>query len=353
MGLLTKATNESAYLKAGFMGFPGSGKTFTASMLAIELAKEIGDKKPVAFFDTETGSDFVIQHFEKAGLDLLVAKRRSFVDLLTFMKEAEQIASVVIIDSISHVWTDLMEACKRRFKTARLEFHHWGPIKAEWNQFTEAYLNANVHAIICGRAGYEYEFQERDDDSGKKELIKTGTKMKAEGEFGYEPSLLVEMERVRDTALKIDIHRAHVLKDRWDRIDGRRFDDPKARDFWPAVEPLNIGGEHVGVRRGDDSADMFGDPDASRYEYQRQCEIEAEEIKNLFIKHNLDGQSGDAKRGRVLMLEKHFGTGAWTAITSLGLDKLQVGRQSLINELEPAPEGDDTVDFDADPEAKS
>jgi hypothetical protein len=43
--------------------------------------------------------------------------------------------------------------------------------------------------IICGRAGYEYDYFE--DDEGKKQLEKTGIKMKAETEMGFEPSLLV------------------------------------------------------------------------------------------------------------------------------------------------------------------
>jgi hypothetical protein len=47
---------------------------------------------------------------------------------------------------------------------------------------------------LCGRAGYEYDHEENED--GGKDLIKIGTKMKAEGEFGFEPSLVIEMERL-------------------------------------------------------------------------------------------------------------------------------------------------------------
>lgn len=61
-----------------------------------------------------------------------------------------------------------------------------------WAQFTETFLNSKAHIILCGRAGNTSEYQEK-EDGGKKELISTGTKMKAESEMGYEPSLLVEM----------------------------------------------------------------------------------------------------------------------------------------------------------------
>ena len=69
--------------------------------------------------------------------------------------------------------------------------------------------------IVCGRAGFEYDFQEKEDGSGRKELVKTGVKMKAESEFGYEPSLLVHMERASDLKDLSKVHReASILKDR-------------------------------------------------------------------------------------------------------------------------------------------
>lgn len=349
MTLLQPAVNQSAYLKAGFMGFAGSGKTYTATLLALEIAQRLGDKKPVAFFDTEAGSDYMIPRFEKAGVQLLVVKSRSFKDLLTFCTEAEQVASVAIVDSVSHVWTDLMEACKKRFRTQRLEFHHWGPIKSEWGQFTDAFLNSQLHMIVCGRAGHQYEYQDRDDGSGKKELITVGTKMRAESEFGFEPSLLIEMERVStgggDTASYS--RRAHVIKDRWDVIDGRTFENPTPADFWPAIEPLNIGGEQKAVAAGSDSAELFDDPDTSRYEYKRQCEIVAEEIKALFMRLGLDGTAAGVKKERVQILEDTFGTASWTAITSMSLDELQGGYQALLSRLDPQPP-EDAAD-EADP----
>jgi hypothetical protein len=73
-----------------------------------------------------------------------------------------------------------------------LEFQDYGAIKPMWAQFTETFLNSKAHIILCGRAGNTSEYQEK-EDGGKKELISTGTKMKAESEMGYEPSLLVEM----------------------------------------------------------------------------------------------------------------------------------------------------------------
>src|SRR6185312_2013608 len=100
----------------GFMGKPGSGKTLTASLFALGLVRHlraIGSPladKPVFYYDTEGGSDFVIDHFNNVGVDLHQAKTRLFADLVKAVEIAEQQASVLIIDSITHPWQELQES---------------------------------------------------------------------------------------------------------------------------------------------------------------------------------------------------------------------------------------------------
>src|SRR5439155_21590247 len=54
------------------------------------------------------------------------------------------------------------------------------------------------------------------DDAGKKQLEKTDITMKAESEMGYDPSLLVLMERETDMETMHVSHVATRLKDRSD-----------------------------------------------------------------------------------------------------------------------------------------
>src|SRR5262249_27529377 len=141
--------------------------------------------------------------------------------------------SVALVDSITHPWRELCDAYlasvnekRKQFgKRAqmRLEFQDWNVLKPRWAKWTDFYLNSPLHVIICGRAGWEYESQDRDDGSGKKEQVKSGIKMKTESEFGFEPSLLVEMQREQD----IDgdhriVRNAIVLGDRFSVIDGKK-----------------------------------------------------------------------------------------------------------------------------------
>jgi hypothetical protein len=168
MALFTPATNTQAFLKAGLMGFAGSGKTYTATKLAIGLVQLMKDlkmplgEKPALFLDTETGSDWVAPQFVEAGIPLHAAKTRAFVDLKEALREAEQDASVLLIDSITHFWRDLTESYARKKNRQRgLEFQDWAVLKQQWGEFTDLFVNSNLHIILCGRAGYEYDFFEQ------------------------------------------------------------------------------------------------------------------------------------------------------------------------------------------------
>lgn len=325
---LKPAVNEQAYLKCGLLGFPGSGKTFTATQIAIGLHKHIESKKPVSFLDTETGSDFVLPLFNKAKIKLLVAKSRAFVDLLDISREAEIESDILVIDSISHFWTDLMESFKKKKGLDRLLFQHWGPIKQEWRAFTDFYVNSKLHIIVCGRAGWEYDFQE--DSEGVKELIKTGTRMKTEGEMAYEPSLLLEMEKVRMGEGKVGqsfVNRCWVLKDRFDMINSKYFDKPSFKDFLPHIELLNIGGKHFGVDTEKDSTGLFEGKESRSEEFKKQ-KIFLDEIQNELVL-KWPSQSTADKKMKIETLRSIFGTGSWTAIEGMKSSVLEEGLKKI------------------------
>lgn len=339
MSLLKKAVNEQAFLKAGLLGFPGSGKTYTASHLAIGIAKSVaGANKPVAFFDTETGSDFLIKRFEIEGVELMVAKSQAFRDLLTVGQEAQGACSVLIVDSITHVWRELCEAYRRRKRVNRLEFQHWAEIKQEWSAWTTFYLNSRLHIFVLGRAGYEYDYEEN-ENTGKKELVKSGTKMRVEGEFGFEPSLLVEMERVNkgSEAGAGYYHRAHILKDRTDTINGRAFDFEKPADtyrpgdwaatltpFQPVFDALNLGGTHVGVDATRTSDEMFESDNGSLARRATKVRIALETVETTLVML-WPGQDQKSKALKLAAVEAVFGERSWLAVEKKSLEALEAG----------------------------
>lgn len=153
-----------AFAKVGIYGSAGSGKTRTATEIAIGLHKAIGSNKPIVVFDTEPAFSFMLPIFEQAGIELLVAdESRALIDLMKFIDEAEKISNVAIIDSITHIWRDAQDSDLKKVNMQRkgkgqraiqaLEFHHWKPIKAAWAEFTDRFLSSKIHVIVCGRAG--------------------------------------------------------------------------------------------------------------------------------------------------------------------------------------------------------
>jgi hypothetical protein len=334
MSMLKKAENQTAYGKVGLYGDAGSGKTFTASCIAIGLHKFAKCTKPIAFFDTEPALSYVLPLFKAAEIDVLCYESRSLSDLMKFMNEAEKECSIVIIDSITHIWRDVQKSYidklnetrknQRKHPLQKLELQHWGAIKDVWAQFTDKYLSSKVHVILCGRMSSIYEYQ-LNDSTGKKELITNGTKMATEKELGYEPSLLIEMIKHRENGKLIN--RALIEKDRYNFLNGDEIDftPHKGVDLnnimnvfeklKPHFHHLNLSGKHFDSLNQKDSQDLY--PDLSENEWpseQRERTILAEEIQGIIVKY-YPGQTAAEKQCKADLLEKFFNTRSWTKIS--------------------------------------
>lgn len=353
MSMLKPATQRAAYAKIGLYGEAGAGKTHTAAKFAVGLHKYAKLTKPVGMFDTEPAAGYIMPLFEKAGIEFLVYdESRALIDLQAFVDEAERECSIVIVDSITHVWRDATDSYLRKVNVRlreqnrkaiyQLEFHHWRPIKAAWASFTDRFLSSHLHMIVCGRAGSIYTYQDRDDGSGKKELIQEGTRMATEKEMGYEPSLLIEMLKVRDGGRIINT--ALVEKDRADKLNGHEIRMPTFESILPHIECLDLGGEHHGSMDARDSQDMYsGDEAGSTFDQEKRRRVViCEEIVGEFVRFGIDGTSKDAKKQRLAILEKIFSTRSWEAVSNMESGKLRGGldilREVLAKEFCPVPE---------------
>jgi len=345
MGLLSEAKMEQSAAKIGVYGPQGSGKTTVCVMLALGASLTYHKGAPIAFFDTEKGSDFTEPMVRAEGVKLLRSKSRAFRDLLSVVAEAEQAGCcALVVDSMTHVWNELMDAFARQKHLKRIEFHHWREIKAEWRRWVDLMLNSRMHIFIAGRAGNIYEYQEN-DETGKKELITSGTKMKAEGEFGYEPDILLELwnERTDAKAGSRLIHKAMCLKDRSWHFNGHEFEWPDKPSYkksdWKAIfeklspyfEYLSIGGPNVNVEASRTSDEMFTGENAygDAYAAKKRKEQLLEEIENT-LTLVYPGSDQKSKRAKLLLIEAVFGLRTWAGVCEKSNRDLADGKEWLM-----------------------
>jgi hypothetical protein len=229
-------------------------------------------------------------------------------------------------------------------------------------------VNTPLHFIACGRISDIFEYVEVD---GEKVLTTTGSKMSAEKNTEYEPSLTVELEKFTMTEeelraaakaqkggmpnlkliQKASRFRMTVIKDRANVMGGVMEFEPHPGEFigpdndiWLAVKPfcdaLNIGGVHVGVDLTTNSTAIFDSPDTSWQERERQKTILLEEVEaEMKVRF---GQSKEDKSAGIALLKEAFGTPSWTAIQGMTIDKVRVGHGRIVPPpviaTPPAPE---------------
>jgi len=336
MKLLKPARKETAFLKAAMYGLNGTGKTYSAWLIMMGLwhyAKKITGKKPgpIAFADTETGSDFILDRFRKEikEIGLVVSKSIAFKDLLEICDEAKKECFGLIVDSVTHYWNEMLESYAKKHEIKRITLKHWLVLKPEWRRFSrERFVNYPLHMILCGRSADLWE--EVLDEEGVEELKQKGTRMKAEGEMGHEANILLEMDLYRSgTSMeKQYVHRAWVRKDKFDRLNFKFFDEPKFEDFLPHIGRINIGGKHRPVDMKRTSEDMFRRGMGPGYQRMKMKEILLEKITSEIYKL-YPGSDRQSKLGKIKIQEDIFHTNSWEEIKTFDIKKLDAGYQQL------------------------
>lgn len=288
-----KAKAEQAALKMGLYGPPGSGKTFTALLLAEGLAKLTG--KRVAYIDTERGTDFYCQavktraiHPEAFDFDALYT--RALTDVLKSVRELKpEEHGVIVIDSVTHLWEAAMAAyAGRTTSIGTIPMQAWGKIKKPYKDLMALLLSLPMHVLICGRQKTMYATDEETD-----ELKSVGVTMRAEGETAYEPHILIRMEAIRPkkTSEIADIV-AYAEKDRTGVLSGRSFINP---NFDTLCKPLIglLGAKQAAIETGDESANR--DADALSEEESQRLIFSGARLREISAKIDLAKDMAELK----------------------------------------------------------
>ncbi len=322
----TAIGNTKPFFKAAFEGEPGTGKSWTAALVAIGLHKKIGSKKPIVLIDTEKASKFLVPLFQEHGIEAMVRETHSLADLVKAMKLcSDGYADIMVIDSITHIWMDFQEAYKRKLNRQVFQIQDWMSIKSEWNKyFSIPLVQSPLHILATGRVSDRME-QEVDED-GRKEFTKTGVKMQAEKNAAYEFDILVLMERHElIQRKKREVWRQSVvLKGRGNLLDGAVFKNPTYDDFAPAIEAI------------------IKDPIAARFSHAEQDAgelIKTEQDKRQWVQakkrwlEEIEGYlvsiwpstGAQEKKNKTDALEHAFNTRSWSAIEMMSPEILEDG----------------------------
>ena len=249
-----KPQAQKAALKMAMYGPAGSGKTFTALLVAEGLARQTG--KRIAYLDTEFGTAFYGQAVAERGVhpqafDFDVLYTKSITQALDAVRGLDHTThGALVIDSISHIWDAAITAYTgKRTKAGTVPLHAWGAIKKPYKELMHLLLASPAHVLICGRQGNDFA---EDDDTG--ELKNLGFKMRAEGETAYEPDVLVRLESHKPGKKATAVPTAHVEKDRTGVLAGQTI-------AWPTFDTMaKTAGSSLVGRRDDAPWAHVGEP---------------------------------------------------------------------------------------------
>ncbi|MDE3317281.1 ATP-binding protein [Acinetobacter baumannii] len=189
----TKAERKKAKLKLNLNGASGSGKTYSALVLASSLGKKI------AVIDTENESASL--YANEFNFDTLPLKPPYSPERFAGAIHAAYNMGyeVLIIDSASHEWIgtggclEINDEAAKRFKGNT--WSAWSETTPRHRKFIDAILQTDMHIITTTRAKTETVQGEK----GK--VIKLG--MKAEQREGYEYELTVSLDMLHENKFAI------------------------------------------------------------------------------------------------------------------------------------------------------
>ncbi len=182
---LQPAQRKNVKIKLGLQGSSGSGKTYSALLLAFGL---VNDWKQIAIIDTENQSASLYAHlgnFYILHLKPPFSPER-YIQAIKVCTEAK--IQVVIIDSLSLEWEYILDAHSQLTGNS---YTNWAKFTPRHQQLIQAVLQADCHVICTLRAKQDYVLNEK---NGKQVPEKVGMKPIQREGTDYELTLVFELD---------------------------------------------------------------------------------------------------------------------------------------------------------------
>lgn len=148
---IARASRAGAHLLVGLFGPPESGKTMSALMLAAGM---VPDPKKRILLDTESGRGRLYADDIPGGYDYAELTRpftpERYVEALLEIEASGY--EVVVVDSISHVWSGEGGVLDQADKNGKQGLQKWLAPKLAYRKLTNRLLGSRMHMILCSRA---------------------------------------------------------------------------------------------------------------------------------------------------------------------------------------------------------
>jgi hypothetical protein len=182
MVTLRKATKSKAKLRLGLAGTSGSGKTYSALIMASGMTPW----NKVCIIDTENGSADLYSKLGEYNVITLTApfSPEHYMEAIKVAEDADM--EVIIIDSITHEWDGAGGILQIHEQMGGNSFTAWGKLTPRHNAFIQAILQSPAHIITTVRRKQDYSMETVD---GKTKVMKQGLKEITREGFEYELTL--------------------------------------------------------------------------------------------------------------------------------------------------------------------
>lgn len=184
---IKKAKKSQQKLRLGISGASGSGKTYSALL----LANSLGSK--VCVIDTEQGSaSLYADKFEFDVLELTAPySSERYVEALKRVEMAGY--DVIVIDSLSHNWNQAGGCLDKVNQIGGNSYAAWGKVTPQYDKLIHSILACKAHVITTMRSKTAYELVE--NEKGKLAPVKRGLAPIQRDGIEYEFTLMFDLDQ--------------------------------------------------------------------------------------------------------------------------------------------------------------
>lgn len=182
---LQKAERRHAKIKMCLQGPSGSGKSYSALLIAYGLCQ---DWSKIAVIDSENQSASLYAHLGEYNTLSLTAPftPEKYMEAIDLCEKAGM--EVILIDSATHEWENLLDY---HSSLQGNSFTNWGKVTPRHNAFVQRILQCEAHVICTLRTKTDYVMAEK---NGKMVPEKVGLKSVQREGLEYELTLVFELD---------------------------------------------------------------------------------------------------------------------------------------------------------------